>query len=272
MVGNLGCVPAKGKHFFISFTSPARHNQRVTITTGAFLNAAGILLGGFFGLAYSQSISLRTQLFLRNVLGVSAIFFGLRLVWLSIERPHFTGSLKQLVAALVALILGNAIGQIFSLQKCSNRLGKHASDLIASAQKNTPAKAANGFNTCSILFCAAPLGIVGAVADGLSGYSWLLAIKATMDGLAMASFVKIFRWPAMLSAIPVFVLFGVITLATRLYVRPFLSSGDWADSINAVNGLITCAAALVILEIRKAELANYLPCLVLAPLFSWMFE
>jgi uncharacterized protein len=272
MVGNLGCAPLKRKHFFISFAPPARHNQSVTIATGALLNAVGILLGGFWGLAWNKPIPLRTQIFLRNILGASAVFFGLRLVWSSVERPHLVPSLKQLGAALVAVILGNAMGHIFGLQKSSNRLGKYAGDLIASAQKNTPAQTANGFNACTVLFCFAPLGIIGAVTDGLSGYFWLLAIKAVMDGLAMASFVKIFRWPAMLSAIPVFVLFGVLALATRLYLRPFLSSGDLTGSINAVNGLITCAVALVIFEVRKAELANYLPCLVLAPLFSWMFK
>src|ERR1039458_1662564 len=52
---------------------------------------------------------------------------------------------------------------------------------------------------CTILFWAAPLGLLGAVADGLSGYYYLLAVKAVMDGLAMASFVKMVRWPAGLS-------------------------------------------------------------------------
>jgi uncharacterized membrane protein YqgA involved in biofilm formation len=54
---------------------------------------------------------------------------------------------------------------------------------------------ADGFCACTVLFWAAPLGLLGAVADGLSGYFYLLAVKAVMDGLAMTSFVKMFRWP-----------------------------------------------------------------------------
>jgi uncharacterized membrane protein YqgA involved in biofilm formation len=33
-------------------------------------------------------------------------------------------------------------------------------------------------------------------------------------------------------------------------------------------GLITCAVSLVIFEVRRVELANYLPALVVAPLLA----
>ncbi len=137
---------------------------------------------------------------------------------------------------------------------------------MPSAQNGPPRKTADGFNACAILFCAAPLGILGAVTDGLSGYFYLLAVKAVMDGLAMTSFVKIFRWPAALSAFPVFVFLGAITLACQFYAKPFLDAHGLIDSVNAAAGLIACAVALVIFEVRKVELANYLPALAVAPL------
>ncbi len=100
------------------------------------------------------------------------------------------------------------------------------------------AKSADGFIACAILFCAAPLGILGAVTDGLSNYFYLLAVKAVMDGLAMTSFVKMFRWPAAMSAFPVFLFFGVITVACQFYVAPFLDSHGLTDSVNTVAGFI----------------------------------
>ena len=131
---------------------------------------------------------------------------------------------------------------------------------------------ADGFNACAILLCAAPLGLLGAVTDGLSGYFYLLAVKAVMDGLAMTSFVKIFRWPAALSAIPVFVFLGAITFTIQFYAKPFLDSYNLIYPVNAAAGFIACAVALVIFEVRKVELANYLPALVLAPLLTWLFN
>ena len=57
--------------------------------------------------------------------------------------------------------------------------------------------------------------MLGAVTDGLSGYFYLLAVKAVMDGLAMTGFMKMFGWPAALSAFPVYFFLGAITLAAQ---------------------------------------------------------
>ena len=35
-------------------------------------------------------------------------------------------------------------------------------------------------------------------------------------------------------------------------------------------GFIVCAMALVIFEVRRVELANYLPALAVAPLLLWL--
>src|SRR6202012_4856877 len=129
-----------------------------------------------------------------------------------------------------------------------------------SAQKLPPQNSADGFNACAILFCAAPLGLIGAVSDGLSDYFYLLAVKAVMDALAMSGFVKIFRWSAALSAAPVFVFLSVISLAVQLYAKPHLSA-QGLDAMNAPAGFLACIVTIVIFEVRKVELANYLPAL-----------
>ena len=249
----------------------ARHNRRVTIAIGAFLNAIGILLGALFGLARRVPLSARAQDFFRRALGAATIFFGLRLVWLHVNGT-FRSCAKQIVIALLALVLGNLIGKLLRLQKISNRLGRFAGTLIAPAKKNPTKKSIDGFIACAILFCAAPLGIVGAVTDGLSGDFFLLAVKAFMDGLAMTGFMKMFGWPAALSAFPVYFFLGALTLACQFCAKPYLDSHNLIDSINVAGGFVACAVALVIFEIRKVELANYLPALVIAPLLAWLWK
>ena len=243
----------------------------MAVTIGAFLNAIGILLGGLFGLARREPVSARAQIFFRNALGAATVFFALRLVWLSVNGT-FLSCLKQLVLAVLAVALGNLLGKLLGLQKISNRLGRYATRLLSSAETNSNRKMADGFCACTILFWAAPLGLLGAVADGLSGYFYLLAVKGVMDGLAMTSFVKMFRWPAAMSAIPVFALLGFITLICQLYARPFLEERHLVDSVNAAAGLAACAVALVIFETRKVELANFLPSLAVAPLLTWLLK
>jgi uncharacterized protein len=239
--------------------------------TGAFLNSLGILSGAIFGLALRQPLPARAQDFFRRALGAATIFFGLRLVWLNVNGTFFS-CVKQILIAMLALVLGNLIGKILALQKISNHLGRFVASRIANAQKNPPGKMAGGFNACAILFCAAPLGILGAVTDGLSGDFYLLAIKAVMDGLATASFVKMFGWFSALSAFPVFIFLGAITFAVQFFAKPFLDSHNLIYSVNTVAGFIACAVALVIFEVRKVELANYLPSLAVAPLLAWLFN
>ncbi len=75
-----------------------------------------------------------------------------------------------------------------------------------------------------------------------------------------------------MSAFPVFAFLGAVTFACQTYALPWLEPRGLIDPIHAATGLITCAVALVIFEIRKVELANYLPALVIAPLFVWLLK
>ena len=161
---------------------------------GAFLNALGILLGAVFGLAQSSPLSLRTQELLHRGIGAATAAFGLRLIWLGVNGT-FSSCVKQIIIGILAMMIGNWIGKFLRLQKFSNRLGRFAGNLIKLAQsKSTMSRPDNdGIIAATILYCAAPLGLIGAAVDGLAGDYSLLAVKAVMDGAAMSGFVKMFR-------------------------------------------------------------------------------
>jgi uncharacterized membrane protein YqgA involved in biofilm formation len=261
-----GAAAAK-ENFFVSIAGGARHNRGVI---GAYLNALGILLGALFGLVRRRPLALRTQKFLQSALGAFVVFYGLRLVWENLGGA-FAAGLKQLLIAALAILLGHLLGRLLGLQKISNRLGRHASGRIAAAQQSPPGPMVPGLLAISVLFCAAPLGIVGAVTDGLGGYFFPLALKAVMDGLAMTSFVKLFRWPVALAAGPVFLFLDGLARAAQAGARLWLASPALVPSVNIIAGLVLCAMALVILGLRRVELANYLPALAVAPLLTWLF-
>ncbi len=239
--------------------------------TGAFLNALGILFGAIFGLAQRTPLAMRWQEFFHRGIGAATVFLGLRLVWLGVNGTFWL-CVKQIIIGILAVMVGNWIGRILRLQKVSNRLGRFAGNLIALAQSksNRLRPVTDGIIAATILYCAAPLGLIGAVTDGLAGDFYLLAVKAVMDGLAMSGFVKMFGWPSVLSAFPVYAFLGAITLACQLYAKPILDAHGLADSTTVAAGFVAGAVALVILEIRRVELANYLPALAVAPLLTWL--
>jgi len=108
------------------------------------------------------------------------------------------------------------------------------------------------------------------VQDGLSGYYYPLAVKAVMDGLATLGFALLFRWGVLFAALPVLAFQGTLTLLCAQFLKPFLEAHSLVDSANAVGGLLVFSVALVILELKKIELADYLPSLIFAPLLAWL--
>jgi hypothetical protein len=252
------------KLFFVFIAALARHNRGVI---GALLNAFGILLGALLGLVVRRPLSARAEYRIKSLLGAFIAFGGLQLVWQNVSGA-FLPVVKQLFIAGLAVVLGSLLGKILGLQKISNRLGRQAAALLAAGELPS-ARPVAGFLAATILFCAAPLGILGAVTDGLGGYFLPLALKAVMDGLATLSFVKQFRWPVALAAVPVFLFLNGLALIAQAFALPWLTGHHLLPAVNAAAGLVICATALVVLEVRRVELANYLPALVVAPLLTW---
>jgi uncharacterized membrane protein YqgA involved in biofilm formation len=231
---------------------------------GTILNVAGILVGGIVGLVRRKPLTPANESFFKVALGVFTVWYGLKLTWLSLG-DSFLLVLKQLLLIIVALMLGKMTGHLLRLQRLSNKLGRDARDLMSAGPG-----VGSGVKACAALFCAAPLGILGAVVDGLQSYFAPLAIKAVIDGLATMGFVKIFGWSPILSAVPVLALQGSIWLACHYVAQPFLATHGLIEPITGTAGLLIFSVALVILGIKKLELADYLPSLIFAPVLGWL--
>lgn len=245
--------------------------------TGAILNAVGILIGGIIGLLRTTPLSAQTQTFYRSALGTFTIFYGLKLTWQSLGGSFMVVT-KQIVIAFLAVLVGKWLGHFLRFQMGSNAAGQYAKQLIEQTQQKNALQFSNGLTSCAILFCASPLGIVGAIVDGLpasvdgSDYFYPLAIKSVMDALAMISFVRLFGLGAMVSALPVFLFLGMLSLSCIVYVQPFLQLHGVLHSVNAVAGLLICTIGTVIFEIRRVELADFLPALAVAPVVTWFWK
>jgi uncharacterized protein len=239
---------------------------------GTLLNVAGILAGGLAGRLRAKVLPLATESYLRLALAAFTLFYGLRLSWMSLSGSALQ-VLKQIIVLLLALILGRLTGRLLHLQKLSNRLGQAAQQRLTgdgSSQEN-PFSAA--FKTSAVLFCLPPLGIVGAVVDGLSqpGYFYPLAIKAAIDGLASMALILTLGWGVLVAVIPVLAIQGTISLVSANVLHPWLSThAGMIDSINGVAGVLVCSVALIMLGVKRIELTDYLPSLAVAPVLTWL--
>jgi uncharacterized membrane protein YqgA involved in biofilm formation len=232
---------------------------------GTFLNAGAILLGALVGLTTKLDVSARRQQQIKVLLGVAAAWFGLKLVWIGLASGTARFFFHQLVVVLIAMIVGHAIGKACRIQALMNRIGQTAkAKLESAAGKRGANSGGDGFIAATLLFCAAPLGIVGALEDGLSQYFYPLAVKAVMDGLAALSFARMFGWTALLSAVPVAAFLSGWTLFGA-WIASWLVGQGLIGVVHASAGLVITYVALVIFEVKKVEIGNYLPALVVAP-------
>jgi hypothetical protein len=237
---------------------------------GTILNAGAIVLGGTLGLTVARQISTRAQSRIKVVLAVITLLLGIRMMWEGLNGT-FGQVLKQLGIVLLALILGNVTGRLLRIQRSLNWLGRSAKERFASARTGPAPPASEGFVTCSLLFCVGPMAILGSVQDGLLGDFRTLGIKSLMDGLATMAFVSTFGWSVMLAVIPVVAYQGTLTLLAKS-LEPVLQNHALLDSINVMGGLLVFCIPLIILDLKKVPLADYLPSLAIAPLLTWWWR
>ncbi|MBA4149409.1 MAG: DUF554 family protein [Verrucomicrobia bacterium] len=236
---------------------------------GVAINAVGVLAGGIMGSLKRAPISPADEPRLKVFLGAATVLIGLHLTWRGLNGS-FGSVMKQLFIVLLALSLGKFIGRSLRLQKFSNSIGKYATDKLTNLKPDEK-RFSDGFIVASLLACANPLGIFAAVDEGLNGFSGAFLSKAVMDGLVALSFKPIFGWSVFLAIIPLVAWQGTIVLLAR-YWQPFLAQQELINSINATNGLLIFCVSLIILNLKKIELADYLPSLAMAPIITYLWR
>ncbi len=239
------------------------------IGLGTLLNAAAILVGGGLGLVVTRQLQPSTQQWIKVLMGALTVWVGLSMMWQGLHGP-FLRWMQEFGIMMLAVMLGNFTGRMLRLQASLNGLGRWAREKLVAAGKGDAPGFSEGFLTCTILFCMGPMAILGALQDGLTGDLKILGVKSALDGLATMGFAATFGWSVMLSAVPVAVYQGTITLLARV-LEPHLQQPALLDSISATGGFLVLAIALVMLDVKKVRLADYLPSLLYAPLLTrWL--
>lgn len=240
---------------------------------GTAANIATVLVGTALGAIVGGRLPERIR---------TTVMAGLGLLTLAIG---FRDSLRadELVPILAAILVGGIVGELIgieqSLERLGNRLrdrfaGQNASPVIdaelpaASEAILTPDRQAafgEGFVIASLVFCVGPLTVLGSINDGL-GDPELLYIKAGLDGFASIAFAAVYGWGVILSAATILVVQGGIALISSI-VGDSLSDSS-LDALASAGGILLLGVSLRLLDLKRIRVANLLPALLLAPLFT----
>lgn len=209
---------------------------------GTLVNVGAILLGTALGAWVVGDIPAGIRRTVTQALALSVLLIGLRL---SLQTP-------DVLVVIVTLVLGGAIGSALHLDRWTPRRPGHD----ASGPGSGPLLA-------TLIFLTGPMAIVGSIADGLRGNPSILLAKSALDGTTALVLGATFGGSIALSAIPVLVYQGSITLGAHL-MAPLLSAPLQAE-LSGVGGLMVMAIGLDLLEVTAIPVVNLLPALILAP-------
>ncbi len=193
------------------------------------------------------------------------------LIAISMGLAIFTDPLSEPgddLAVLAAVLAGVAIGEALRLHDGLEWLGGWFQRRLASDER--PSRIAEGFVTASLVFCVGPLTILGSLENGLTGDVRLLAIKSLLDGVASIAFAAALGPGVALSAITVLVVQG--TIAGAAFLLSDVMDARTILAISSAGGIILLGVALRLLDLKQVRVANFLPALVLAPIFIRVAE
>jgi uncharacterized protein len=242
--------------------------------SGTILNVITVLLGTGIGLLIGRRMPAQMQESLVTGLGfftvLISISLGLRIFADPAAQPG------DELAVLAAVLAGVVIGELLRLQDGLEALGAWFQRRLADRgeaggdQAGSGSTVAEGFVTASLVFCVGPLTILGSLQNGLTSDAQLLAIKSLLDGVAAIAFAAALGWGVGLSAITVLVVQGGIAAFATL-LEPFFDEVTIL-AITATGGILLMGIALRLLDLKPVRVANFLPALVLAPIFVRVAE
>ena len=170
---------------------------------------------------------------------------------------NFATASENMLIVIISLVVGALIGEGINIDKRLNQLG----DLIKSKVKSESGNVGEGFVTATLLFCVGSMAIMGALDSGLRGDHTVLYTKAIMDGISALIFASSMGIGVLLSAVPILLYQGSITLLSS-FIQPYLTQSMMTE-MNGVGGILLIGLGISILGIKEIKVSNLLPALVI---------
>ncbi|MBU3811309.1 MAG: DUF554 domain-containing protein [Candidatus Niameybacter stercoravium] len=214
---------------------------------GTLVNVVLVLIGGFVGLFLKKGISKRFSDLIMNAIALVTMVIGIT----------FATASENMLIVIISLVLGALMGEGINIDKKLNQLG----GLIKSKVKSESGNVGEGFVTATLLFCVGSMAIMGSLDSGLRGDHTVLYTKSIMDGISALIFASSMGIGVLLSAVPILLYQGSITLLSS-FIQPYLTQSMMTE-MNAVGGILLIGLGISILGIKEIKVSNLLPALVI---------
>ncbi len=230
------------------------------IGTGTMINVAAIIAGGGLGLLGGKWLTERMQQTLIRGMAVCVLFVAIAGVMeemLVVQNNALTT--QGTLMLVISMAIGGLAGELLDLDGRLERFGRWLREKSGNAKDK---QFLDGFVTATMTVCIGAMAIVGAVEDGLTGDTTILAAKSLMDFVIILVMASSMGKGCLFSALPVGVLQGSVTLLARL-IQPLLTTAALSNLSLVGSALIFCVG-LNLLWKGTIRVANLLPALIIA--------
>lgn len=224
------------------------------IGLGTLVNTGAIIIGGLLGSFVVPRVPDRVRDSIMQALGLGVILIGLKMVWSADDG--------LILLMLVSLAVGTAVGEIGDLDGRLHRVALHLERRLGSSG----GEFARTLVRVTLLFCVGAMAITGALQDGLAGDPRILYAKAVLDGVAALIFASVSGPGIILTAFPVLIYQGLITLGAG-FLSAVLSPAV-ITAVGATGGLMVLGIGINMTGAVEIRIANLLPALVIVALLA----
>ncbi|GHT55683.1 membrane protein [Bacteroidia bacterium] len=214
---------------------------------GTLVNTAAIIVGSGIGLVFKKSIPEKYQSVYFQAVGLFTLLLGIKMS-IGISEP---------LLVVLSLVLGGFLGVRMRLEQRVEQLG----ELIKARTKSKNDRFTEGLLTAFLLFCMGSMTLVGAIEEGFGQTSDLLLTKSIMDFFSAIMLASALGIGVLCSAGLVLVFQGGITLLVALIGKDI--PPEIISEITVVGGIILIGLGINLLNIKKLEIINLLPALLL---------
>ena len=226
---------------------------------GVFVNVATVLLGSLVGLLFRKGIPERISKAMMLAIGLCTLYIGI------------DGALEgsNTIVLILSMVIGTLIGTLIDIDDKINRIGQFIERKMKKEGEKT--SIAEGFMTASLLFCVGAMTIVGSLNAGLTGDNTLIFTKSILDLISSCLLASTLGVGVMFAAIFVLVVQGGLVLLAGL-LQGVLTDQALIAEITCAGSVMIIGLGLNILGITKLKVANFLPALLLVPLFYRLIQ
>lgn len=208
------------------------------------------------GLLFGQALPEKMKKTVIQGIGLAVMLIG----------GSMAGQTKNSLVVISSLVLGAILGEWIDIELRLQNMGQWLEGKFAKGGHGSGFTKA--FVTASLIYCVGAMAIMGSLESGLTGNNNILYAKSMLDGITAVVFASSMGIGVLVSAVPVLIYQGAITLAAGL-LQGVLSPQVIAE-MGAVGGLLIVGIGINILEIKEIKVGNLLPSIFIAiPITIW---